>query len=72
MAHDMQEIQKATCSSCGTTFLAENAQQLCVHRVLQIKNNINTVAVVVDTNLNLLPFFILSQCGLPTLLYHFD
>ena len=25
MAHDMQEIQKATCSSCGTTFVAENA-----------------------------------------------
>jgi rubrerythrin len=25
MAYDMQEIQKATCSSCGTTFVAENA-----------------------------------------------
>ena len=24
MAHDMQEIQKATCSSCGTTFVAQN------------------------------------------------
>jgi predicted Zn-ribbon and HTH transcriptional regulator len=25
MAYDMQEIQKATCSSCGTTFVAESA-----------------------------------------------
>jgi predicted RNA-binding Zn-ribbon protein involved in translation (DUF1610 family) len=25
MAYDMQEIQKATCSSCGTSFVAENA-----------------------------------------------
>jgi rubrerythrin len=23
--YDMQEFQKATCSSCGTTFVAENA-----------------------------------------------
>jgi rubrerythrin len=30
MADDMQEIQKATCSSCGTTFVPENASStLC-------------------------------------------
>jgi predicted RNA-binding Zn-ribbon protein involved in translation (DUF1610 family) len=29
-AYDMQEIQKATCSSCGTTFVAESATaKLC-------------------------------------------
>jgi len=27
--HNMQEIQKATCNSCGTTFLAENGATLC-------------------------------------------
>jgi uncharacterized Zn finger protein (UPF0148 family) len=26
---DMQEIQKATCNSCGTTFVAENGATLC-------------------------------------------
>ena len=30
MAYDMQEFQKATCSSCGTTFVAESATEtLC-------------------------------------------
>lgn len=27
--YDMQEIQKATCNSCGTTFVAENGATLC-------------------------------------------
>ena len=27
--HEMQEIQKATCNSCGTTFVAENGATLC-------------------------------------------
>ena len=27
---DMQEIQKATCNSCGTTFVAENGVTLCL------------------------------------------
>jgi hypothetical protein len=26
---EMQEIQKATCNSCGTTFVAENGATLC-------------------------------------------
>ena len=29
VACDMQEIQKTTCSSCGTTFVAENATTFC-------------------------------------------
>lgn len=27
---DMQEIQKATCNSCGTTFVVENGVTLCL------------------------------------------
>ena len=59
LAHDMQEIQKATCSRCGTTFVAENATAtLCPSCASNQEHHHR--AVVVDIDVNCTHFFVLS------------
>ena len=56
----MQEIQKATCSSCGTTFVAESAATTLCPSCSANQEHHHMRAVVVDIDVNCVHFFVLS------------
>ena len=53
---NMQEIQKATCSRCGTTFVAKRTTTTLCPSGSGINNITNIVVVVVDTKLSFYHF----------------